>query len=123
MWDVNVGFPDHHVIALYHAHAENEQFPSESKTNIDLEQFPFGKFATNELVLELAMPAYSILHDRRCDISPGHPMRHPVKRRHVGTVIKNPVMMACYVTRHARMSRIGLGGRRSEKCVCRSACL
>lgn len=44
-------------------------------------------------------------------IGPGHPMRHPVKRRRIGTVIKNLViMMACHVTRHARKSRIGLGG-------------
>ena len=43
-------------------------------------------------------------------IGPGHPVKHPVKRRRVGTVIENLVMMACHVTRHARKSKIGLGG-------------
>ncbi|MCX4325244.1 MAG: IS1380 family transposase [Lachnospiraceae bacterium] len=111
MWDVNVDFSDRDVIALYHAHGESEQFHSEIKTDMNLERFPSGKFSTNELVLELAMPAYNILRMIGDEsIGPGHPMRHPVKRRRIGTVIKNLVMMACHVTMHARKSRIGLGG-------------
>lgn len=111
MWDVNVEFSDHDIIALYHAHGESEQFHSEVKTDMDLERFPSGKFNTNELVLELAMYAYNILRMIGDEsIGPGHPMRHPVKRRRIGTVIKNLVMMACHVTKHARKSKIGLGG-------------
>lgn len=111
MWDVNVEFSDHDIITLYHAHGESEQFHSEVKTDMDLERFPSGKFNTNELVLELAMYAYNILRMIGDEsIGPGHPMRHPVKRRRIGTVIKNLVMMACHVTKHARKSKIGLGG-------------
>jgi len=111
MWDVNVEFSDHDIITLYHAHGESEQFHSEVKTDMDLERFPSGKFDTNELVLELAMYAYNILRMIGDEsIGPGHPMRHPVKRRRIGTVIKNLVMMACHVTKHARKSKIGLGG-------------
>ena len=79
IWDVNVELSDRDIIALYHAHGESEQFHSEIKSDMDLERFPSGKFDTNELVLELAMPAYNIL----CmigdeSIGPGHPMKHPV---------------------------------------------
>ena len=49
---------------------------------MDLEQFPSGKFDTNELVLELAMPVYNILRMIGDEsIGPNHPMKHPVKRR------------------------------------------
>ena len=110
MWDVNVDFSDHDVIALYHAHGESEQFHSEIKTDMDLERFPSGKFDTNELVLELAMPAYNILRMIGDEsIGPNHPMKHPVNRRRIGTVIKNLVMMACHITKHARRTKLGLG--------------
>ena len=110
MWDVNVDFTDREVIALYHAHGESEQFHSEIKTDMALERFPSGKFDTNELVLELAMPAYNILRMTGDESTgPTHPMRHPVKRRRIGTVIKNLVMMACHITRHARRTKLGLG--------------
>ena len=129
MWDVNVDYTDRDVISLYHAHGESEQFHSEIKTDMDLEHFPSGKFDTNELVLELAMLAYNILRMIGDEsIGPNHPMNHPIKRRRIGTVIKNLVMMACHITSHARRSKIGLGGsnvwRRTFKQVCLSfSCL
>ena len=127
--DVNVDDTDRDVISLYHAHGESEQFHSEIKTDMDLERFPSGKFDTNELVLELAMLAYNILRMIGDEsIGPNHPMNHPIKRRRIGTVIKNLVMMACHITSHARRSKIGLGGsnvwRRTFKQVCLSfSCL
>lgn len=129
MWDVNVDDTDRDVISLYHAHGESEQFHSEIKTDMDLERFPSGKFDTNELVLELAMLAYNILRMIGDEsIGPNHPMKHPIKRRRIGTVIKNLVMMACHITSHARRSKIGLGRsnvwRRTFKQVCLSfSCL
>lgn len=60
--------------------------------------------------LELAMAAYNILRmigDK--SIGPNHPMKPPVKRRRIGTVIKNLVMIACHITRHARRTKLGLG--------------
>ena len=49
------------MIRLYHEHGESEQYHSESKTDMDVERFPSGKFDTNELVLELTVLAYNIL--------------------------------------------------------------
>ncbi len=93
-----------------HAHGESGQFHSEVKTDMDLERFPSGKFDRNELVLELAMSAYNILRMIGDEsIGPCHPMKHPVKRRRIGTVIKNLVMMACHITKHARKTKLGLG--------------
>lgn len=48
-------------------------------------------------------------NDSTENIGPTHPMRHPVKRRRIGMVIKNLVMMACHITRHARRTKLGLG--------------
>jgi len=112
MRDANVDCADCDVISLfYHAHGESEQFHSEVKTDMDLKRFPSGKFNTKGLVLELAMLAYNILRMIGDEsIGPDHPMKHPVKRRRTGTVIKNLVMMACHVTSHGRKSKIGLGG-------------
>ena len=91
---------------------KSEQYHSEIKTDMDLERFLSGKFDTNELILELAMPAYNILRMIGDEsIGPCHLMRHPVKRRRTGTVIKNLVMMACHITKHARKTKLGLGKR------------
>lgn len=78
---------------------------------MNLELFSSGKFDTNERFLELAMSTYNILQMIGDEsIGPGHPMKHPVKRRRIGTVIKNLVMIAYHVTKHARKCNIGLGG-------------
>lgn len=50
--DVNVDFSDRDVIAIFHTHGESEQFYSKIRNDMDLKWFPFGKFDTNELVLE-----------------------------------------------------------------------
>ena len=60
IWWTNLGDPGEEIIRLFHAHGECEQFHSEVKTDMDLEQFPSGKFATNALILELGMIAYNI---------------------------------------------------------------
>ena len=52
-WWTNLGQSDDEVIQLYH---------SEIKTDMDVERFPSGKFDTNELVLELTVLAYNVLH-------------------------------------------------------------
>jgi len=94
---------------------------------MDPKRFPSGKFNTNKLVPELAMLAYNILRMMVGDesIGPNHPVKHPVKRRRISTVIKSLVMMACH---HARRLKIGLGRsnvwRRTFKQVCLSfSCL
>ena len=110
-WWTNLGDPDEEIIRLYHAHGECEQFHSEVKTDMDLERLPSGKFATNALILELGMIAYNIL----CMIGQGTigerapRQKRNVKRRRLRTVISNLIMLAGYVTMHARQLIIGLG--------------
>lgn len=98
-----------HAIGLLgnHSYKQVEDLTGISKSTL---MFPSGKFDTNELVLELAMYAYNILRMIGDEsIGPSHPMRHPVKRRRIGTVIKNLVMTACHITKHAHKTKLGLG--------------
>ena len=110
-WWTNLGDPDEEIIRLYHAHGECEQFHSEVKTDMDLEQLPSGKFATNALILELGMIAYNILRMiGQGTIGERAPrQKRDVKRRRLRTVISNLIMLAGYVTMHARQLIIGLG--------------
>lgn len=110
-WWTNTGMSDEEVIENYHAHGECEQFHSEIKTDMDVERLPSGKFATNELVLELTILAYNILRmigqetiGRRTPKA-----KHKVRRRRLRTVIGDLIMMACHVTRHARQLIMRLG--------------
>ena len=110
-WWTNLGDPDEEIIRLYHAHGECEQFHSEVKTDMDLERLPSGKFATNALILELGMIAYNILRMIGEGTIGGRAPRQKrdVKRRRLRTVISNLIMLAGYVTMHARQLIIGLG--------------
>lgn len=110
-WWTNLGDPDEEIIRLYHAHGECEQFHSEVKTDMDLDRLPSGKFATNALILELGMIAYNILRMiGQGTIGERAPrQKRNVKRRRLRTVISNLIMLAGYVTMHARQLIIGLG--------------
>ena len=110
-WWTNLGDPDEEIIRLYHAHGECEQFHSEVKTDMDLERLPSGKFTTNALILELGMIAYNILRMiGQGTIGERAPrQKRNVKRRRLRTVISNLIMLAGYVTMHARQLIIGLG--------------
>ena len=111
MYSVNVNFPDEDIIELYHKHGEMEQYHSEIKTDLCAEQFPSGKFKTNELVLELIQIAYNILR-MIGQASPGIsgiPMKRLVKRRRIRTVVERIIMAPGVVTRHTRQVRLDLG--------------
>lgn len=111
MYSVNVDFSDEDIIELYHKHGEMEQYHSEIKTDLCAEQFPSGKFETNELVLELIQLAYNLLRMigqaslRISDI----PMKRPVNRRRLRTVVERIIMTPGVVTKHARQVRLDLG--------------
>lgn len=60
-WWTSLRLPAEEVIALYHAHGTSEQFHSELKSDMDLERLPSGKFATNAMMLSLALVAYNVL--------------------------------------------------------------
>ena len=110
-WWTNTGMSDEEVIGQYHAHGECEQYHSEIKTDMDVERLPSGKFATNELVLELTILSYNILRMiGQESIGRQTPKnKHKVHRRRLRTVITNLIMMACHVTEHARSTIMNLG--------------
>ena len=111
MYSVNVDFRDEEIIELYHRHGEMEQYHSEIKTDLGAEQLPSGKFKTNELVLELIQLAYNMLRmtgqaSLQLD---GIPMKRPVKRRRLRTVLEHIIMTPAVVTKHARKTGVDLG--------------
>lgn len=111
MYSVNVDFRDEEIIELYHRHGEMEQYHSEIKTDLGAEQLPSGKFKTNELVLELIQLAYNMLRmtgqaSLQLD---GIPMKRPVKRRRLRTVLEHIIMTPSVVTKHARKTGVDLG--------------
>ena len=110
MFWTNLGWSDDDIIASYHAHGECEQYHSELKTDMDVERLPSGKFATNALVLELAMIAFNILRMiGQESLRHKQPDKRKVRRRRLRTVISNLMFCASHVTRHARKVIIALG--------------
>ena len=109
-WWTNLGWTDDEIIASYHAHGESEQYHSEIKTDMDVERLPSGKFATNELVLELTIIAYNLLRMIGQESLKHKPdQKRKVKRRRIRKVIDNLVLFASHVTEHARETLMALG--------------
>ena len=103
---------EYDVIALYHEHALCEQFHSEIKSDIGLERFPSGYFATNATILKLAMLAYNMLRllGQATMGTAGKALnRGDIMRLRVKTVIQRLVYMAAHVTQHARRTYLSLG--------------
>ena len=103
------------VIELYHQHGTSEQFHAELKTELNLERLPSGKFATNALMLGLGQVAYNVLRlcdqvaldeDRHLPPNEKMPLRKPVRRRRLRSVLQDLMYLAARLTRHAR--RFGL---------------
>lgn len=111
MYSVNVDFRDEDIIGLYHKHGEMEQYHSEIKTDLGAEQLPSGKFKTNELILELIQLAYNMLRMiGQASLQLGDiPMKRPVKRRRLRTVLEHIIMTPAVVTKHARKTGVDLG--------------
>lgn len=99
------------VIELYHAHGECEQYHAELKSDMGVERLPSGKFATNALVVELAMLAFNLLRmiGQECLKANDAPLKRKVKRRRLGTVIKHMICIAGHMTKHARKVFVALG--------------
>ena len=112
-WLTSLELPAEQIVALYQAHGTHEQFHSEFKTDLDLERLPSGKFATNDLVLSLAVLAFNILRaiGQATLIDPDSPVRHPAKRRRLRTVMQEIIGLAARVIHHARRLTLGLGER------------
>lgn len=114
-WLTSLDLPIEQIVRLYQGHGTHEQFHSEFKTDLDLERLPSGKFATNDLVLSLAVLAFNILRaiGQATLISPDSPVRHPAKRRRIRTVMQEIIGIAARVIEHARRLTLGLG----EQCA------
>jgi hypothetical protein len=112
-WLTSLDLPAEAIVRLYQGHGTHEQFHSEFKTDLDLERLPSGKFATNDLVLSLAVLAFNILRaiGQATLISPDSPVRHAAKRRRIRTVMQEIIGIAARVIHHARRITLGLGVR------------
>ena len=100
------------VIALYHAHGTSEQFHSELKSDMGVEQLPSGKFCVNRLVLLCAMIAFNLLRTigqqaiKRAHLAP---VQIKVSRWRLRTVLRNIIYCAVRVVSHARKLRLHFG--------------
>ncbi len=96
------------IIEQYHLHGTSEQYHSEIKTDMGLERFPSGKFATNQLVLHCALLAYNCLRliGQTANAAPGMPLRKKAQRRRLKTVIQNLIYLAARLVRHARRYKL-----------------
>ena len=104
MFWTNLGEGDQDIIDLYHAHGESEQFHSEIKTDMGVERLPSGKFATNELVIELTLIAYNILRmiGQEAVLQGNAPAKRTVSRKRIRTVIQNVIHFAGLAVDHSR---------------------
>jgi hypothetical protein len=110
-WWTSLIAPEEEIIELYHAHGVCEQFHSELKTDMGVERLPSGKFATNALVLELAMLAYNLLRMIGQESLKGDdaPVKRILKRKRLASVIKHLILIASHFTKHARRYYLSLG--------------
>jgi hypothetical protein len=112
-WDTTLPATFHpsEVITLYEDHGTHKQFHSEYKTDLDLERLPSGKFATNDLILSLAMLAYNVLRliGQGALLSDDAPVRHPAKRRRLKTVIQELITVSAKLFAHARQACLNFG--------------
>jgi hypothetical protein len=110
-WWTSLALTESDVIKLYADHGTSEQFHSEFKTDLDIEQLPSGKFATNALVLGMSVLAYNILRwiGQNGLIKPGTSKRSKVKRRRIKTVMQELMYLAARVCKTARTIRLAFG--------------
>ncbi len=95
-WWTSLTEKDETIIELYQGHGLCEQYHSEIKTDMDLERFPSGKFATNQLVMACATLVYNILRfiGQLSLVTSKGIIRHPAKRRRIKTVIQELIYFA-----------------------------
>jgi hypothetical protein len=93
------------IIELYHDHGTSEQFHSELKSDMGVEQLPSGKFCVNKIVMLCAMLAFNLLRTIGEEIiARGHlsPVKIKVGRWRLKTVLQNIIYSAVRVISHAR---------------------
>ena len=110
-WESADGVTNAEVLQAYRDHATCEQFHSEIKSDMDLERLPSGSLKTNKLVWGLGMMAYNILRiiGQASIREDDAPLKRPVKRRRIRTVIQNLIYIAVRVVHHGRQAYLNLG--------------
>ena len=104
-------------VAIYHAHATSEQYHSEVKSDMKMELLPSGKFATNQLYLQLSAISFNILRiiGQEAMKSSQKTFQHhntvETKRLRLKTVIKIFCTMSCKVIKHAGKIIVKLGSQ------------
>jgi len=100
------------VCALYHDHGTSEQFHSELKSDLDIEQLPSGKLCVNRIVLLCGMLAFNLLRTLGQEVivrSHLAPVKIKVSRWRLKTVLQNIVYCAVRVIRHGRAIKLHFG--------------
>jgi hypothetical protein len=93
------------IIDLYHAHGTSEQFHSELKSDMNVEQFPSGKMKVNHLILQIAMLAFNTLRlIGQLSLSKKEllPYKTKVSRKRLRKVISDLIFIGCKIVTHAR---------------------
>jgi hypothetical protein len=108
--------PAQEVIWLYHDHGTSEQFHSELKSDMGLERLPSGYFASNSLILHLAMISYNMLRIiGQISLEESDPSdlpgirRKKVSRRRIRTVIQDLMYMAGRLVTRGRKWYLSFG--------------
>ncbi|SFO93774.1 Transposase DDE domain group 1 [Salibacterium halotolerans] len=91
----SLDLPAETIIHLYKQHGTCEQFHSELKSDMDVERFPSGTFATNALVLALGSLTYNLLRSIGQDVLSGNdlPESKSVFRQRLKTVIQHMICL------------------------------
>lgn len=100
------------VIGLYHSHGTSEQYHSELKSDLGFERLASSKFATNSLLLLLAMLAFNalrLLGQSALKMKDALPRKFKVQRRRLRSVIQDLIYIACKRTRHSGSIFLKLG--------------
>lgn len=90
-------------------HGTSEQYHSGTKSDIGIERFPAGKFATNQLILALGALAYNLLRaidHRVIDLKTRwreyfKKRGAKLQRRRVGSIIRDIIGVAAKIVSHA----------------------
>ena len=100
------------LIELYHSHGTSEQFHSELKSDMNIEQLPFGQFAVNTSIMHCAMIAFNILRTIGQEVirhSHLAPIKIKVKRWRLKTVLRHIIYSPVRIICHARSTRLRFG--------------
>ncbi len=104
------------MIRLYHDHGTSEQFHAELKSDMALERLPSGRFASNSLILHLAMLTYNMLRIiGQISLEESDPNELPgirnkkVLRRRIRTVMQDLMYMAGRLVTRGRQWYLSFG--------------